>query len=75
MAEKTAKKSGAAVFARMGKFFKGLLSEMKKIVWPTGKQVVNNTAITIFMCLLVGAFIWLLDLGLVNLLDLVLKYK
>ena len=66
-------KSGKNVFARLGKFVKGLISEIKKIVWPTRKQVVNNTLITLFMCLLIGAFIWLFDLGLGLLLGLVLK--
>jgi len=73
MAEKIKKSPGTGFGARTGKFFKGLISEIKKIVWPTRKQIVNNTAITMFMCLLVGAFIALLDFCLGLLLGLVLK--
>lgn len=55
----------------LGKFFRSYMSEFKKIVWPTRKQVVNNTLITIAMVLIVGAFIWLLDFGLGVLLNFI----
>ena len=35
---------------------------MKKVVWPSKKQVVNNTLIVIASVLIVGVVIWLLDL-------------
>lgn len=47
-------------------------SEAKKIVWPGYKDVIKNTGIVIIMCALIGAFIWLLDLGLGKLLELIL---
>jgi len=58
MAEAAAK---PGIFARVTKFFKDLRGEAKKIVWPTYKQVLNNTAIVIACVLVVGAFIWILD--------------
>ncbi len=54
-------------------FLKDYKSEIKKIVWPGIKDVAKNTAIVLLMCLLVGAFIWLLDLGIGNLIELILK--
>ena len=36
-----AKKPG--VFKRIWAFIKGMRSELKKITWPTFRQVVNNT--------------------------------
>ncbi len=54
-------------------FLKDYKSEIKKIVWPGIKDVAKNTAIVLVMCLLVGAFIWLLDLGIGNLIELILK--
>jgi preprotein translocase subunit SecE len=47
-------------------------SEGKKIVWPGYKDVLKNTGIVIIMCILIGAFIWLVDYGLGWLLKLVL---
>ena len=44
-------------------------SELKKIVWPGVNDVVKNTLIVIIMCAIIGAFIWLVDLGLIELLQ------
>ena len=57
---------------RIAKFFREYKSEIKKIVWPGPKSVVKNTAIVLIMCLIVGAFIWLVDYGLGNLIKLIL---
>ncbi len=48
---------------RIINYFKEVKSELKKVVWPSFKQVKNNTLIVIICVLLVGAFIWILDLG------------
>lgn len=47
--------------------------EIKKIVWPGPRAVVKNTVIVIVMCLIVGAFIWLVDFGLGALLNVLYK--
>lgn len=52
------KKSGNKIV----KFFKEVKSEMKKVVWPTKKQVTNNTLIVLAVVVLVGLVIWVLDL-------------
>ena len=49
------------IFARIGKWFKEMKSELKKVVWPTGKQTLNNTIIVIVCCIIVGICIWLFD--------------
>ena len=33
--------------AKISRFFKDLKGEMKKIVWPSKKQIINNTGIVI----------------------------
>ena len=70
LASKGAKKT---IAKRIVLFFRDYKSEVKKIVWPGIKDVLKNTGIVIIMCLLIGAFIWLLDLGLGKLLELILK--
>ena len=50
-------------------FFKGIFSEIKKVTWPTKKQVISNTLSVLAFCLFVGAIIWLADLGLKSLLN------
>lgn len=49
-------------FSKVGKFFKDLKSEAKKVVWPTWKQTVNNTWAVIVAIVIVGIFIGALDL-------------
>ena len=71
MAQTKTKKPG--LFKRLGRFFKQSWSELKKVSWPNFNTVVKNTGIVLIMCLLIGAFIWLLDLGLGKLLELILK--
>lgn len=50
-------------FKRIKKWFREMKSELRKVVWPTGKQVVNNVLITLACVLVVGVFIWVFDLG------------
>ncbi|HIZ83159.1 MAG TPA: preprotein translocase subunit SecE [Firmicutes bacterium] len=58
---------------RLAQFFREYKSEIKKVVWPGPKSVVKNTVIVLVMCLIVGAFIWLLDFGLSKLVELILQ--
>ncbi len=70
LASKGAKKT---IFSRIGHFFRDYKSEVKKIVWPTFRDVLKNTGIVLVMCLLVGIIIWLLDWGLGSLIKIILK--
>ena len=57
--KKKEKKPG--FFAKAKKFLKELKSEISKIVWPTPKQVLNNTLVVIAVVILSGIFIGLVD--------------
>ena len=57
---------------RIIRYFKDYKSEIKKIVWPGWKDVVKNTFIVLAICLIIGAFIWVVDFGLAKLLELIL---
>ena len=48
-------------WGRVRRYFRELRSELKKVVWPTPKQVAKNTLIVIASVLVVGVFIWLFD--------------
>ena len=43
------------------KFFREMRSELKKVVWPTPKQVLKNAVIVLACVVVVGVFIWLFD--------------
>ena len=43
------------------RYFRELKSELKKVSWPTPKQVLKNALIVVACVLVVGVFIWLFD--------------
>ena len=45
------------------KWFRELRSELKKVIWPSPKQLINNTLIVIAAVILVAIFVSLFDLG------------
>ena len=51
----------ARTWGRICRYFRELRSELKKVVWPTPKQVVKNTMIVLACVLIIGIFIWMLD--------------
>lgn len=63
-------KTGSASPAR---FIQEARAELKKVVWPTKKQVINMTGIVIAVSVLVGAFIGGLDYLFTNLMALIIK--
>ena len=48
-------------FKRIGKWFREMKSELKKVIWPTGKQLMNNTVVSLVMMVISAAGIWLFD--------------
>ncbi len=56
----------------VGKFLRDLKGEFKKIVWPSKKQIINNTVVVIVAIIVLGVFIWAVDLGLAALVKLFL---
>lgn len=43
-------------------FFKDFKAELKKVIWPTPKQVVNNTVAVITIVLITAIIVFVLDL-------------
>ena len=44
-------------------FLKGLKAELKKVIWPTPKQLFNNTVAVITIVLITAAIVFVLDLA------------
>lgn len=76
MAEKAVKKK-PNILVRMGKaisrFFRDTRGEMKKVVWPSRKQVRNNFIVVAVFVVFCAAFIFLLDFVFSWLLGLVVQ--
>ena len=65
MAEKTGKKPGKikAFFSGIAKYFRDTRSEMKKVVWPSRKDVRTKTITVIVVVLIAAVVLILLDLA------------
>lgn len=55
--KKEEKKSG------FKEFFRGVRTEMKKVVWPTRQEVASYTAVVIAVCCAFALMFWLIDTG------------
>ncbi|MCI5616273.1 MAG: preprotein translocase subunit SecE [Clostridia bacterium] len=67
--QKKDKKPG--LFARMGKWFRELRIEAKKVVWPTGKSVWKNTLVVIAVLLVLCVMVTILDVVFGGIRDLI----
>lgn len=63
MAENTNVKK-PSIFTRIKKFWKDYRSEFKKLVWPTPKQLLKNSAVVLVSVIVVGAVLSLVDFSL-----------
>lgn len=57
--KKTTEKLG--FFKRIGKWFRDMKSELKKVVWPTGKQTTKNTVVAVVMIVVCAVVLWGFD--------------
>ena len=46
---------------RVGKWFREMKSELKKVIWPTGKQLTNNTLVSVVMMVASAIVLWGFD--------------
>ena len=59
------------IFKKIGRKFKEVFSELKKVSWPSFKTVVKNTSIVLGVVLIFLVVITLMDFGLGELFKLV----
>lgn len=52
-------------------FFKDLKSEVKKVVWPSKKQIKNNTVVVLCFMAAAAVFIWGVDFVMTLIVNLV----
>ena len=50
-------------FKRIGKWFREMRSELKKVVWPTPKQLVTNTGVALVVMAFAAVVLWVFDKG------------
>lgn len=55
-----------------GQFLREARTELKKVKWPTRKELLASTAVVIFLVLLVSLFLGLVDFGLIKIIKNIL---
>ena len=68
-----ADKKKTNVFAKLFKYLRECIGEMKKITWPTVSQTTKNFGVVLLVIAISGVLIFALDWGLYALLSLVMK--
>lgn len=59
--------------SKMSTYFKGVKAEMKKVVWPSKKELVNYTAVVIAISALIAFIVWILDILINGALSFIIK--
>ena len=70
-AKKAADRPSRNPFAFVWTFLKQVVAELRKVIWPNRKQMVNYTAVVLVFLAFMVALIGLVDLGLAKLVMLV----
>ena len=58
---KAAKEKKPGFFKRLGRFFRELKAELKKVAWPSGSDTLKKTGIVILCVIVVGVIVWIFD--------------
>jgi preprotein translocase subunit SecE len=61
--------TGRREAAPRGRFVREAWAELKKVEWPGRNQVVQGTVVVIIACAIVGAYLYVADLGFRNLVE------
>jgi preprotein translocase subunit SecE len=62
--KKSGKRAKKGLFARMGLFYRQIIAELRKVVWPSRNELTNYTTVVVTFVVVVMAFVAGLDYGL-----------
>lgn len=54
-------------------YFKGVRTELRKVIWPTRKELVSYTGVVIMTCVVFSLIFWVFDSAFLALLKAVLN--
>ena len=57
-----------------GLWFREMKSELKKVVWPNRKTVMENTGTVLLCSLVIGACIWIFDFVAVSAVQMIISF-
>ncbi len=63
---KTAARTRGGPVARLSRFLREVIAELRKVIWPTRKELVTYTTVVIVFVLAVIAYVSVLDFAFTN---------
>ena len=60
-APKKRQREGAGFFGRIGRFFREVVAELRKVIWPTRKELLTYTAVVVSFLSVITAIVVGLD--------------
>ncbi|MER6303245.1 preprotein translocase subunit SecE [Kitasatospora sp. NPDC001539] len=61
--KKSGKRAKKGLFARIGLFYRQIIAELRKVVWPTRSELTNYTAVVVTFVVVVMGLVYGLDYG------------
>lgn len=58
---------------KLSTYSKGVRAELRKVIWPSKKELINYTGVVILISLLVAVIVYVLDIGINGALSLIIK--
>lgn len=71
--KKAAKKANKRKRKSPARFFKDILSELKKVTWPTAKTLIKYTGAVVAFIIVMAVIVGVMDYGLTSLFNFVLQ--
>ena len=60
---------------KLKEFLQGVRSELRRVTWPDRKLVIKATISVIIFSLVVGVYLWVLDLAFTRILSFILALR
>jgi preprotein translocase subunit SecE len=69
----TVREAAGGRWERMRLFFSEVRNELKRVTWPSSKEVYATTIVVILVSIFFGVYLFVLDIGLLRLVDWIFK--
>lgn len=71
--KKPVKKNSVNLLERARRYFRGVYSELKKVHWPTRREILTYTLVVLVAVVIVAVLIWVFDILLSRVLQLIIR--
>ncbi len=58
---------------KLNTYIRGVKAEVKKVIWPSKKDLINYTGVVILLSTIVALIVYVIDLGINQILSLIIQ--